>query len=87
MNSLLNDKIFDFIKLKAFADNKINVAQMMISVFDRIENNVGKGESAGYHHFLPFHTMFSKGVFLGVIKSLDCVLKSEINYQIFEKLL
>ena len=35
---------------------------MTISVFDRVENIVGKGENAGYQHFL---TMFSKVLFLG----------------------
>ena len=39
-NSLPNDKILDLTKLKVFADNKINVAQMMISVTDRVENIV-----------------------------------------------
>ena len=39
-------------KLKAFADNKLNVAKMMISLFDRGENTVGKGENAGYHFLL-----------------------------------
>ena len=43
-----NDKILDVTKLKAFADDKINVAQMMFSVFDRLENIVGKIENAGY---------------------------------------
>ena len=32
--TLPNNKIFAVTKLKAFADNKINEAQMMISVFD-----------------------------------------------------
>ena len=54
INSLPNNKILDVTKLKAFADNKINVAQVMISVFDRVENIVGKGENAGYQHFLLF---------------------------------
>ena len=43
VNSLTNNKILGVSKLKAFVDNKINVAQMMIPVFDRIENIVGKG--------------------------------------------
>ena len=37
-----------------FADNKVNVAKMTISVFDRAENIVGKGENDGYQHFLLF---------------------------------
>ena len=46
---------------------------MLICVFDRTENIVGKGENAGYS---PFSTMFSKGFFLGVIESRACVVKS-----------
>ena len=34
--------------MKAFADHKSKVAKMMISLFDRVENTVGKGENAGY---------------------------------------
>ena len=48
---------------------------MMISVFDRIENILGKGQNAGYQYFFPFLTMFTKGFFLGVVKSLDCVVE------------
>ena len=51
---LPNDKILDVNKFKALADDKINVAQMMIFVFDRVENIVGKGENAGHQHFLLF---------------------------------
>ena len=37
-NHLLNNKILDMTKLKAFADDKLNIAKMMISLFDRAEN-------------------------------------------------
>ena len=47
-----------------FADNKINVAQMLGSVFDRIENIVGKGENAGYQNFLLYPQCFQKASFL-----------------------
>ena len=47
LNSLPNDKILDWSKLKAFADDKIKVLKMMVFVFDRVENIVGKGENAG----------------------------------------
>ena len=47
LNTVPNNKILDMTKLKAFADDKINVAQIMVSVFDRIENIVGKGENSG----------------------------------------
>ena len=63
MNSLPNDKILDVTKLKAFADDKMNIAQMMIFVFDRVENIVGRGENAGYQHFLLFPKCFQKDPF------------------------
>ena len=62
VNSSQNDKIFDVTKLKALADDTINVARMLISVFDRTENIVGKGENVVYQHSFPFPTMFSKGL-------------------------
>ena len=34
-------------------------------VFDRVENTVGKGENAGYHHFLVFHHVFKSFVTQG----------------------
>ena len=46
--SLPNDKILDVTKLKAHADDNLNVAKMMISLSDGVENTVGKGENAGY---------------------------------------
>ena len=42
-NPLPNAKILAFTKLKAFADDKFNGAKMMISLFDNVENIVGKG--------------------------------------------
>ena len=59
-NSLPNNKFLDRTKLKAFADDKLNVAEMMTSLFDRKENAVGKGENAGYQHFLLFPQCFQK---------------------------
>ena len=76
VNSLPSDKIVHRTKLKAFADNKLNIAKMTISLYDRVENNVVKGENAGLPVFSPFPTMFSKVVFFRVAKSWDCVVKS-----------
>ena len=45
INSLLNDKISDWSKLKAFAENKINVTETLKFVLGKIENIVGKGEN------------------------------------------
>ena len=60
-----NNKIFYVTISKAFTDDKINVAQIMIPVFDRVENIVGKGENAGYQHFLLFPQCFQKASFFG----------------------
>ena len=40
---------------------------MIISVFDRKENIVGKGENAGYQHFRLFQNVFKCSV-LGSLK-------------------
>ena len=46
----------------------------MIYVFDRVENIVGKGQNAGYQHFLLFPQCFQKLSFSG---SLKVVIVSE----------
>ena len=68
IKSLPNDNSFDWIKFKPFADNKLNVAKSVISVFDRVENIVGKGENAGYQPFLLFPQYFQKASFSGSLK-------------------
>ena len=65
------------IKFKAIADDNSNVAKMVISLFDRAENIVGKGENAGYQHFLLFPQCFQKASFPGSL-SRDCVVKSQL---------
>ena len=52
-------------KAKAFADDKFIVAKIMISMFDRVENMVEKGENAGYLHDFLFQHCFHKGFLLG----------------------
>ena len=44
-NSLPNGKILDWTKLKTFADDKLYFAKIMISVYERVENIVGKREN------------------------------------------
>ena len=56
---------------------KLNVAEMRISLFDRVENTLGKGENAGYQHFLLFPQCFPKPSSLGSLKSRDCLVKGE----------
>ena len=48
---------------------------MMISVFDRVENIVGKGENAGYQHFILFPQCFSKPSFSGLLKLYGIMLR------------
>ena len=52
---------------------------MMISVFDGVGNIMGKVENACLPAFSPFPTIFSKGFFLIVIKSLDYVVKGKYS--------
>ena len=55
---LPDDKILDWSKLKAFADDKLNVTKMIISLFDRVENIIGKGEIACTSNFSFSHNVF-----------------------------
>ena len=72
LNPLSNDKFLDLTKLKAFADDKLNVAKVtfffFFFLFDRAENTVGKEENAGYQHFLLFLQCFPKPPYLGSLK-------------------
>ena len=54
-------------KLKIFENDNLNGLQMKISVFDWVEN-VGKGENAGYQHFLLFPQCFGKPSISGSLK-------------------
>ena len=68
LNPLPNDKTLDLSKLKAFAENKVIVNQKLIFAFGRVEKNVGKGENAGYQHFLVFPECFQKAFQTGSLK-------------------
>ena len=68
VNSVTNNKILDLTKLKAFADDKINVTQTLKFTLGRVENIVGIGENAGYQHFLLFLQCFQKATFSGSLK-------------------
>ena len=45
-------------KWKELADRKINATEKFI--LGKVENSVGKGENAGYQHFLLFLQCFQK---------------------------
>ena len=64
-NSLPNDKNLDWFIMKAFADNKINENKKMKFCLKRVENIVGKGQNAGYQHFLLFPQCFQKSSISG----------------------
>ena len=68
INSLPHNKILDGSKLKAFADDKLNATEKLKFVLGRVENIVGKGENAGYQHFLLFPQCFQKPSLSGSLK-------------------
>ena len=58
-NTLPNKQKMSRTKLNAFADDKLNVASMRISLFDRVENTLRKGEkNAVYQHVFVFPVFF-----------------------------
>ena len=67
-NALPNDKILDLTKFKAFADNKTILIKKLKFIWERVENTVGKGENAGYQHFLLLLQCFQKLSFPEVFK-------------------
>ena len=68
LNPNTTNKILDLSKLKVFADNKTNATQKLKFVLGRVENIVGKGENAGYQHFLLFPQCFQEATFSGLLK-------------------
>ena len=82
-NPFPDDKSLAF-KLKAFAVDNFFVAQNVLYMyfFERVENIVGKGENAGYQHFLLslqcFQNVFNVFILfflIGVIKSCNSRVK------------
>ena len=60
INPLPNNKILDWLNLKAIADDKINVIEKLKCVKRWVENIVEKGKNAGFQHFLLFPQCFQK---------------------------
>ena len=71
VNSLPSDKVLNWSKLKALADDKINLTEKLKFGLGRVQKIVGKEENAGYKHSLISPTMFSKGFLCRVVKSRD----------------
>ena len=66
--TLPNNKFLDVNALKVFADDKLNVAKMMIFLLDSAENSVGNGGKCLVPAFSSFPTLFSKAFFFKVVK-------------------
>ena len=66
--ALPNNKFLDWSQLKAFADDKIKVTEKMKFVWEMVETIVGRGENAGYQHFLLFPQYFQKTSFSRLLK-------------------
>ena len=75
LNYLPNNIILDLPNLRAFADKKIIKCDSKQEFnLGRAENIVWKRENVSTCISLTF-TIFSKAVFLKVVKSLDCLVK------------
>ena len=72
--SLPNDIFLHLSKLKALADEKIDVTEILKLVLGRVENIMEKGKSTSYQHFLLFQQCFQKGFFSEVVKTRDCLV-------------
>ena len=66
---LPNNKHFEWSKFKAFADDTINVIETLKLVLGWVKYIVGKGENAGYQHFLLFQQCFQKAFCSRLLKS------------------
>ena len=66
---LLNNKTLTIAKLKIFANDKFNLAKMMVFVSNRVAKIVGREENA----LSP--TMNSKAYCFSVVKTWDCAVK------------
>ena len=73
--------------MKAFADDNLNVAQVIEFVFERFENRVAKLENADYQHFLLFPLVF-EAFLIRFIKTLGLcckhlTLSQTTNFRLF----
>ena len=63
VNHVTNDKISNKYNLKDFPNDKINATYILNFVLGRTENIVGKGENAGFPHFLLVPLCFQNASF------------------------
>ena len=76
INPLTDKRFLASSKLKAFADDNFNMAQIVQFFFEKVENVVGKGENAGYQHFLLFPQCLLLAFFPRVVKKHHCAVKN-----------
>ena len=77
LNKFPHEKKMDQTRLKASADDKLNVTKMMISVFDRVKKHCGKRRNCLYKQFLLFPQFFQKASFPDPSKGCHCVGKGQ----------
>ena len=82
VNSLPNNNILDSTNFKAFVDDKLYVAKLIIFLLKRLVNIVGKGENASI--FLLFNNVLKMHL-PQIVKNQDCVVKGKSNISISEK--
>ena len=60
IDSLPEDKILHWLKLKTFADCKIKLNEKSKLILRKVENSVGYGENPGKQNFFLFLECFQK---------------------------
>ena len=75
LNPSTNDKILDVTKFKEFADNKLNVTKMTISLYNR-EKTLREKEEMLVTSTFSFSQSVSTAPFFDVVKSQVCGVKS-----------
>ena len=72
---VFNDKILNWLNLKAFAEDKINVVSKIEVCLLKGKKHSGKRRKCWLPAFSLFPTMFSKAFLIRVIRSWACVVK------------
>ena len=74
------DKMFAVPKLEAFANDKVNVMQGLVFVFDRIEKKLETKRKCCVTTYFSQFIMFSKAFFHMVMKTLDCSVPLTLSH-------
>ena len=60
LNSLPQDQMLDWSKMKTLADDKINANENLEFGLGRVENIMGNGENTSHQHFFFSHNVFKR---------------------------